>query len=62
MCAAVPILMTSVPSDVAPTVAFLHPGYEQRHPASFAIFVTVADEKSSRFPLATGSYSGLVGP
>src|SRR6266851_6092169 len=49
MCAAVPMLISLWPSDVAPTVGVRQGGYEQSQPARFAIWSLVFSAKSSLF-------------
>src|ERR1035437_8208671 len=49
MWAAMPMLITPSPSDVAPTVDVRHVGNEHSHPARFPICCFVFSEKSSRF-------------
>jgi hypothetical protein len=54
ICAAVPILISLLSSDVEPTVCLQHPGNKQNQPARFAIWLTVFGEKSSLFFQDTG--------
>ena len=54
MCAAVPRLISPVPSELEPTVSRRHDGSEQSQPARFAIWSLVFSEKSSRFFFAIG--------
>jgi hypothetical protein len=51
MWAAVPMLISPSPSDVAPIVGVRHVGNEHSHPARFAICSFVLSVKSSRFLL-----------
>jgi hypothetical protein len=54
MCAAVPMLISPWPSDVAPTVGLRQVGNEHSQPARFAIWSFVLSEKSCLFFVATG--------
>src|SRR6266571_5244811 len=49
MCAAVPRLISSVPSELAPIVNRRHDGSEQCQPARLAIWSFVLTANSSRF-------------
>jgi hypothetical protein len=70
MWAAVPILISLWPSDVAPTVTARQDGYEQSQPARFAIcsFVSLAKvvptllhRKAAMLAVCGFSYDDLVG-
>ena len=52
MCAAVPRLISPVPSELAPIVNRRHDGSEQCQPARFAIWSLVFSVNSSRFVFA----------
>src|SRR5437870_1904156 len=54
MCAAVPRLISPLPSELEPIVGLRHNGSEQSQPARFAICSLVFSEKSSRFFFAIG--------
>ena len=56
MWPATPTLITSSPSEVAPTVASLHDGYEHSHPTRIAIWSFVFSVKSSLLfaPISSG--------